>query len=609
MLFAFLILVEIASCLWCFIGRLESYDHSINNWIVLNGFSNKSNFDILIASLYFILSTFFTIGYGDIKPSCSLEKIFIIILMSIGTLVWTFLITGLSQVFSHSDERNIKMSQKKELFRQIISEYGLNKEICKKINVALSYDYNKNNLENLKLLESLPSRVKNEMYIKMYEKYIYNLKFFKNQSYDFIISVLPLLKFVHFLRGENIIKIGDTFEEIYIVCKGKLSLHLGTNYSNFEIGDIDCNYHFGDINMFLNDQSIYDVTVKSKKVDLLLLKKTDFANLKLNFSDAINKILKISQSLYCQIEYRKISAIEHYNKHKTFDNFTFKPLNNLLSNQKVGTNSSQVSIKNSDLSKLSTLKTRIEREELLTKTVRYNLAEIDKIRELYVEENSNNIYNNNKFKLKSDSNVSTISRADQFSISGSKSTVSTLASSTINKTIFRLYSPDLKSRLLRSNPFTLDRSSSKNENTEHNEEPKLIKLKTNNSAISLKENRDKLQNPAKLSFHRESRSYIKTSASPSEDEHSNQSEGKIISNKLNLKDKNIEPSSHSNDFIVKVGNMIENNAILHQNKEFVSDFVKEFVQHKLDEKIQFKNLLTKLYIIEKRIKTNYKFLK
>jgi hypothetical protein len=42
-------------------------DDSIDTWIFRNGYENSTNLQIYVASVYFILSTITTVGFGDIS--------------------------------------------------------------------------------------------------------------------------------------------------------------------------------------------------------------------------------------------------------------------------------------------------------------------------------------------------------------------------------------------------------------------------------------------------------------------------------------------------------------------------------------------------------------
>jgi hypothetical protein len=66
----------------------------------------KSVSDLYICSVYFVVTTVLTVGYGDIVAQSMLEKVFCIILMLIGVLSFSFSTGTLSAIIQSVDERD-----------------------------------------------------------------------------------------------------------------------------------------------------------------------------------------------------------------------------------------------------------------------------------------------------------------------------------------------------------------------------------------------------------------------------------------------------------------------------------------------------------------------
>jgi hypothetical protein len=66
---------------------------SYPNWIVSFNLENKSFMDIYLASFYFIIATMTSVGYGDIVCISKEETFFQIILLSIGLVAYSFIIS------------------------------------------------------------------------------------------------------------------------------------------------------------------------------------------------------------------------------------------------------------------------------------------------------------------------------------------------------------------------------------------------------------------------------------------------------------------------------------------------------------------------------------
>ena len=66
------------------------------NWIIKMDIINGTFVDKYVASLYFMITTMTTVGYGDIVCVSFIERIYHIILLFIGTLLYTFLVSILN---------------------------------------------------------------------------------------------------------------------------------------------------------------------------------------------------------------------------------------------------------------------------------------------------------------------------------------------------------------------------------------------------------------------------------------------------------------------------------------------------------------------------------
>lgn len=74
---------HLLACFWCFLGRLDR-DLPLDqqqNWVVVDNFIEPDDFrSIYIFSVYFILQTLTTVGYGDHTGNTRYEHIFCMIL-------------------------------------------------------------------------------------------------------------------------------------------------------------------------------------------------------------------------------------------------------------------------------------------------------------------------------------------------------------------------------------------------------------------------------------------------------------------------------------------------------------------------------------------------
>lgn len=101
-----LLFIHISACLWILITSYEG----ARQWLTVEIDDAAGNSEIItnawqkyFLSLYFITQTITTVGYGDINPTNTFERCFVIILMMVGVMGFGFASGSLSSIIMSSD--------------------------------------------------------------------------------------------------------------------------------------------------------------------------------------------------------------------------------------------------------------------------------------------------------------------------------------------------------------------------------------------------------------------------------------------------------------------------------------------------------------------------
>jgi CRP-like cAMP-binding protein len=317
------IMVHISSCLWIYVGRL--YD--TYTWIINSNLTDADNFSIYISSLYFIMVTILSIGYGDIVSLNIYERLFNLGFMIFGLMFFSFALSTLGSIFSKLDEKSIRLERKLKIVTDIVNEYNVPDALRNKITKTIKHEVSKTGYGKYELIESLPNHLRNILIKVIHGKYMKNLFFLADQPLEFIQFVLPMLRAIPFNQTETLFKEGNGLDEMYLIVKGSLSLTLGALYNNFEIANLNFNSHFGDILLYLGYPSPYNLVTKSKYVEVLVLNRKDFLKLKKTYYSNILSILSQSIPIFELYELRRVLVSEIY-KFETNN----KNINSILSN-------------------------------------------------------------------------------------------------------------------------------------------------------------------------------------------------------------------------------------------------------------------------------------
>lgn len=106
--FFFSIFLHVSSCLFIMLAQYE-VELADTRWI--DKFEEYSQLEQYITSCYFVLTTTATVGYGDITPLNTYERLFGMVLMLSGVLSFTFISGALSSILATYDSGQASLQE------------------------------------------------------------------------------------------------------------------------------------------------------------------------------------------------------------------------------------------------------------------------------------------------------------------------------------------------------------------------------------------------------------------------------------------------------------------------------------------------------------------
>ena len=197
------------------------------NWINFKNIENNSFFDVYITSFYFIITTMTTVGYGDIVCVSYCERIFHIILLAIGSIAYSYIISKIGNQIKDENHIQIKLNKNKTILEEIRVTYPLMpfKLYSQIYKYLLSFSQKEVKFELNFLLNSLPDKIKSEVLFSVYKKYINNFKIFKGiQNSNFIFKVVSSFIPLTSKKEEFLYKENQTIRNMIFVKDGRLAL-------------------------------------------------------------------------------------------------------------------------------------------------------------------------------------------------------------------------------------------------------------------------------------------------------------------------------------------------------------------------------------------------
>lgn len=203
-----------------------------------------SNSEIYLTSFYFIITTFSTVGYGDISGGCTYEKIFCLIVMVFGVTAFGAGISSLTNLLQTYDTENAKLQEKVLMLNRIYKEYCLPLRLYENVKKSLHYQYNNDIEDLLKFTEQLPQDLRIEVSMFIFERTFKQINFFKNKPLRFIAWICPLLRPLIKAVDQYIFFEKEEMTCIYFYRKGKAGYVL-PRQNNMTYVELNRGYHFG----------------------------------------------------------------------------------------------------------------------------------------------------------------------------------------------------------------------------------------------------------------------------------------------------------------------------------------------------------------------------
>ena len=281
---------------------------SYPNWILSSKLQDKPFIEIYLASLYFILATMTSVGYGDIVCKSKEETIYQIILLSIGIVAYSWIISTVGDYVKNESRATIKYNKDVLQLEEIRIAYpNMPFKLYNKIHQHLErlvkqqekYDSNI-------LINSLPYNLKNKLIFEIHKEVIKNFIFFNGcENSDFILKVITHFIPLSSKKNSFLIKEGEIIENIFFVKDGKLALEAAIDLDNIEESvERYLEYQFDGISSIV--ESEYDNSIeKIIKEDKSIEKKPKVKN----YKDLFNLINKQTRDIG-DVSYMHESHIE-----------------------------------------------------------------------------------------------------------------------------------------------------------------------------------------------------------------------------------------------------------------------------------------------------------
>lgn len=274
------ICVHLMSCLWFFVARLEGLGPQ--TWVSDRGLRDSPTTDLYIASLFWTITTLSTVGYGDIVPGTSVERILAIAWMLFGVCFFSFTIGSLSTMLNSIDTKEMVLTNKLAAIDEFASEAKLDKSLRYRLRHALRYSIEQTGFsssDKRSIFNELPRQLKYEVALAMHRGAAKTIPFFSERDQVFVASIVPFLNSQFVPKLHIIYREKEYADELYFIVEGRCAVMVNDKHV---IKKLQRGSYFGEIEVIQQIPRKFtvsagtDVELLSMNKRILLVIKTDF---------------------------------------------------------------------------------------------------------------------------------------------------------------------------------------------------------------------------------------------------------------------------------------------------------------------------------------------
>jgi CRP-like cAMP-binding protein/voltage-gated potassium channel Kch len=191
----------------------------------------------VMRSLYWGMQTLFTVGYGELSPSNYGETSFAIVVMLLGSVLYSYIIANSTSLIDNLDVTTLRFKQKMERIRKLLK--GAHLDHLGTVQIEAYYQklwqHQKGRLTTT-ITNDMPQFLRYELYNSTYP-WVSDMPFFKKFPEGVMNEILGTMKLLFFQKKTIVLQKKTIMENIWIVTRGQMEiLYNGTVVEELHIG-------------------------------------------------------------------------------------------------------------------------------------------------------------------------------------------------------------------------------------------------------------------------------------------------------------------------------------------------------------------------------------
>ncbi|OMJ82391.1 hypothetical protein SteCoe_16931 [Stentor coeruleus] len=263
------------------------------------GNEDLDNEQIYAKTLYYVITTISTVGYGDISPKTSKEIAYVMFVQFLGVVIFAYLTGNITSILMNLNQREKMLSDKEISLDKWFLDFSTHhkfripQDMQKNIKDYFMYYWENDHsalLSETGFLMRMPLKLRNEFMEYLFSDEIEYFKVFftdyeKQLSYSMMLNMYPRI----FEEKNAVIKNATEVEEIYIIRRGKVILTTTMGTSFLVLGEKS---FFGEEYVLFNDTPKILFYADSLGVECFCIKKGKYLELLNKYPKSFQAVLR-----------------------------------------------------------------------------------------------------------------------------------------------------------------------------------------------------------------------------------------------------------------------------------------------------------------------------
>lgn len=271
----FLVYSHICGCVYWFIGRIQEPSDSRPRWMALEleGDMCDLNSHHYVASVYWAMTTALTIGYGDVVPNTTLERIFVCVMMLASSVLYASIFGQVTSLVHSLDDIQMRYRRHLQQYNEFTQMYKLPASLRLRIYSLIHYKWQlTRGFETESVISTLPSGLRRDVQLFLLSSSMSTFPLFVGTPANFVAAVVEMFRADLVGACEFVFTADEPGKHLFVIHTGLVEV---ITVEGISVGKLGRKQYFGEIAILVDVRRTSSVRTLSR-CHFYKLAKTDF---------------------------------------------------------------------------------------------------------------------------------------------------------------------------------------------------------------------------------------------------------------------------------------------------------------------------------------------